>query len=87
MSDPAGTILLTDSPEEAAKKSCPLPRTPLVSYIWIGLTSPALATCSLLAHCYLAKDLAAEWDSKTNYGDLKAVVAAEVQQFLTRLTD
>lgn len=46
---------------------------------------PGVSNLLTIGSLLSGKDLAAEWDGKTNYGDLKAVVAAEVQQFLTDL--
>lgn len=85
VSDPAGTILLTDPPAEAAKKVMSA-TTDSVGVIHLDWTNqPGISNLLTIGSLLSGKDLAAEWDGKANYGDLKAVVAAEVQQFLTDL--
>ena len=84
--DPRGTILLSDTPAEAAKKVMSattdslgeiqynLAQRPGVSNLLLIL---ALLTNTKLEH------VTEEWVGKTHYGDLKKVVASSVELFLT----
>lgn len=88
ISDPSGTIMLSDSPAEAAKK---IMRAETDSHGEIRYDlaerpgiSNLLQMLALLTG-RSQKDVNAEWDGKTSYGDLKKAVAATVEQFLTDL--
>ncbi len=83
--DPAGTILLTDTPETAAKKIMAA-ETDSVGVIHYDIDaqpgiSNLLQILALLIDKPLSK-VADNWDGKTRYGDLKKAVAAEVKVFL-----
>ncbi len=86
VSDPAGTILLTDTPAEAAKKVMSA-TTDSFGEIQFDFTerpgvSNLLQILALLTNQSQAS-VNAEWAGKTAYGDLKKAVAAAVEQFLT----
>lgn len=83
--DPAGTILLTDTPEAAAKKIMGA-ETDSLGVIHYDLQSQPgisnlLQILALLINEPISK-VADNWDGKTRYGDLKKAVAAEVKLFL-----
>ena len=83
--DPAGTILLTDTPEVAAKKIMGA-ETDSIGVIHYDIEkqpgiSNLLQILALLINAPLTK-VADNWDGKTAYGDLKKAVAAEVKVFL-----
>lgn len=84
--DPAGTILLSDSPEAAAKKvmSATTDSIGVVHYDMENQTgiSNLLQILALLINVPVA-EVAEKWDGKTSYGDLKTAVANEVKVFLT----
>jgi tryptophanyl-tRNA synthetase len=84
--DPAGTILLSDAPEEAAKKimSATTDSIGIVHFDMenqIGISN-LLQILALLINVPVA-EVAAKWDGKTSYGELKTAVANEVKVFLT----
>lgn len=84
--DPAGTILLSDSPNDAAKKimSATTDSNGIIHYD--PISQPGISNLlNILA--LLIKEpinqLASKWENKTSYGDLKRAVAHEVSVFLT----
>lgn len=84
--DPAGTILLTDTPAEAAKKVMGA-TTDSIGEIQFDLkerpgVSNLLQMLALLTN-QPQSSINAEWQGKTAYGDLKKAVAAAVEAFLT----
>lgn len=86
VSDPSGTIMLSDSPEEAVKK---IMRAETDSFGEIHYDfserpgiSNLLQIFALLSHKSQA-EVNAEWEGKKRYGDLKKVVAEQVGAFLT----
>jgi tryptophanyl-tRNA synthetase len=86
VSDPSGTIMLSDSPEEAAKK---IMRAETDSFGEIRYdfnerpgVSNLLQMLALLSGKPQA-DVNAEWEGKDRYGDLKKAVAENVEAFLT----
>lgn len=86
VSDPAGTILLTDSPSEAAKKIMSA-TTDSFGEIQFDFTerpgvSNLLQILALLTN-QPQSNINEQWQGKTAYGDLKKAVAAAVEQFLT----
>jgi len=86
--DPAGTILLTDNPEEAAKKvmSATTDNEGLINYDFErqpGISN-LLQILTLLTEQDL-KEVIKEWQSKTSYGDLKSHVAEQVKKTLADL--
>jgi tryptophanyl-tRNA synthetase len=84
--DPAGTILLSDNPFDAAQKvmSATTDSENAIHWDWEkqpGITN-LLQILSLLGN--KSKDeVIAEWDGKSTYGPLKETVASVVKDFLT----
>lgn len=83
--DPAGTILLSDTPDAAIKKIMGA-ETDSLGVIHYDIESQPgisnlLQILALLINEPLAK-VADNWDGRTGYGDLKKAVAAEVKVFL-----
>jgi len=86
--DPAGTIMLSDSPEEAAKKimSATTDSLSLIHFDWAK--QPGIANLLQILALLSGKPQAevnAEWEGKTKYGELKSVVAEAVKTFLNDL--
>jgi tryptophanyl-tRNA synthetase len=86
VSDPAGTILLSDDPEEAAKKvmSATTDSEGLIHWDWEkqpGITN-LLQMLSLLSS-HSKEEVIAEWEGKSSYGELKTAVAEVVRNFLS----
>jgi tryptophanyl-tRNA synthetase len=86
ISDPAGTILLTDDPEDAAKKvmAATTDSVGTIGYDWQsqpGITN-LLQILSAISGRPL-KSIVDDWSGKSSYGDLKLAVAGQVQGFLT----
>lgn len=86
VSDPSGTIMMSDTPEEAAKK---VMRAETDSFGEIKFDmkerpgiSNLLQILALLSERPQA-DVNTEWEGKTRYGDLKTAVAEAVKGFLT----
>jgi tryptophanyl-tRNA synthetase len=83
--DPRGTILLTDTPAEAAKK---VMSATTDSFGEIGFDfkeRPGISNLIQMQALLTNQSLVAvisEWTGKTSYGDLKIAVAASVEQFL-----
>jgi tryptophanyl-tRNA synthetase len=86
--DPAGTILLSDSPDDAAQKvtSATTDSVGVIHWDWEkqpGVTN-LLQIFSLLEN--RGKDeTVSEWEGKSSYGELKAAVAESVRNFLGNL--
>jgi tryptophanyl-tRNA synthetase len=83
--DPAGTVLLTDNPDDAAQKvmSATTDSVGAIHYDWEN--QPGVT--NLLQILYLlngtSKDeVVAVWEGKSSYGELKSVVAQSVKSFL-----
>lgn len=86
--DPAGTIMLSDQPEMAAKKvmSATTDSEGTIKLDWDkqpGISN-LLQISALLSRKSL-DEVASEWNGKSNYGDLKSLVAKQVKEFLTEL--
>jgi tryptophanyl-tRNA synthetase len=83
--DPAGTIMLSDSPDEAAQKvtSATTDSEGVIHWDWEkqpGITN-LLQILSLLSN--RGKDeVLSDWEGKSSYGELKAAVAESVRNFL-----
>jgi len=84
--DPAGTIMLSDSPDEAAKKVMEATTDSLgqINYSWDK--QPGIA--NLLQILALLSDrpkpeVNQQWEGKPSYGELKAAVAEAVKAFLS----
>jgi tryptophanyl-tRNA synthetase len=84
--DPAGTILLTDNPFDAAQKiiAATSDSENEIHYDWQkqpGITN-LLQILALLTN-KAQNEVNAQWEGKTTYGDLKTAVAEVVKDFLT----
>jgi tryptophanyl-tRNA synthetase len=83
--DPAGTIMLSDNPEEAAKKvmSATTDSEGVINYDWDK--QPGIANLmqmlSLLSNSE-QEEVNSKWQGKSSYGELKAEVAMAVEDFL-----
>lgn len=86
--DPAGTILLSDNPDEAAKKvmSATTDNEGSIRYTFERQSgvSNLLQISALLAGRNV-DEVAKEWEGKNSYGDLKSHVAEQVKGLLTDL--
>lgn len=85
VSDPKGTISLTDAPEDAAKKVMSA-TTDSVGKIHFDFEkqpgiSNLLQISALLEERHV-DDVAREWEGRTQYGELKKHVASQVEAFL-----
>lgn len=83
--DPAGTILLSDNPDEAAQKitSATTDSEGAIHWDWEkqpGITN-LLQILSLLGS-RSKEEVVSEWGGKSSYGELKAAVAEVVRSFL-----
>lgn len=86
VADPAGTIGLDDKPKDAAKKvmSATTDSVGIINFDW--QTQPGLANLLQILALLTGKpvhEVAAQWQGKQRYGDLKQTVAQTVEQFLT----
>lgn len=83
--DPAGTILLSDSPEAAAKKIMSA-ETDSVGAIHFDLQNqPGISNLLQILALLINKpvgEVAKTWEGRTSYGELKTAVADEVKVFL-----
>ena len=83
--DPAGTIMLSDSPDEAAKKLMEATTDSLGSVHYDWEKQPGV-TNLLQIHALLADkpqtEVNTEWEGKPSYGELKTAVAELVKVFL-----
>lgn len=81
-----GVIFLGDSPEAAAKKIMSATTDSLGSIHYDKANQPGITNLidilALLTHRQ-AQDVAAEWDGKERYGDLKKATAEAITSFLT----
>lgn len=84
--DPAGTIMLSDSPDEAAEKvmSATTDSIGKVSYDWEKQSGIAnLLQISALLSGKASEEVLAQWAGQTSYSELKSAVAGQVKDFLT----
>jgi tryptophanyl-tRNA synthetase len=83
--DPSGTIMLSDEPEEAAKKIMRAETDSLGEVHYDFEKQPGVSNLlqilALLENRPQA-DVNAEWEGKPNYGDLKKATAMAVESFL-----
>jgi tryptophanyl-tRNA synthetase len=86
--DPAGTILLSDNPEEAAKKIMNA-TTDSLNHIHVQWDdAPGIANLLQISALLAERpfnEVSSEWEGKTNYGELKSHVAEQVKGFLIDL--
>jgi len=86
--DPAGTIILSDKPEEAVKKVMSATTDSIGSIHLDWAKQPGISNLlqiSALLQGQSLQAVAKEWEGKSSYGDLKTKVAAQVKEFLTNL--
>ncbi|HSX44279.1 MAG TPA: tryptophan--tRNA ligase [Candidatus Saccharimonadales bacterium] len=86
--DPAGTIMLSDRPDEAAKKimSAETDSVGKIQVDWAhqqGISN--LLQMSALLSVKSVEDVAKDWQGRSSYGELKQHVADQVKTFLTDL--
>jgi tryptophanyl-tRNA synthetase len=86
--DPAGTIMLSDNPDEAAKKimSATTDSVGKINYDWE--TQPGIANLLQILALTQDKDqdeVNKEWAARESYGELKQAVADSVKQLLQEL--
>jgi tryptophanyl-tRNA synthetase len=84
--DPAGTIMLSDNPFDAAQKIIAATTDSENAIHWDWEKQPGIT--NLLQILSLLKnrpkeDVISEWEGKSSYGDLKTAVADSVKDFLT----
>ncbi len=86
--DPAGTIQLSDTPEEAAKKVMSATTDSVGKILFDCKKQPGISNLLqilALLTCKSEDEMKVEWQGKTSYGDLKSAVAKEVGNLLTKL--
>jgi tryptophanyl-tRNA synthetase len=86
VSDPSGTIMLSDSPEEAAKKIMRAETDSFGEIRFDFKERPGISNLLQMLALLSGKPQAevnAEWEGKDRYGDLKKAVAAIAETFLT----
>lgn len=86
--DPAGTIMLTDKPDDAAQKVMSATTDSLEKIAYNFENQPGIS--NLLQMLALISDqpqsdVNAKWEGKTGYGELKTTVAESVKAFLADL--
>jgi tryptophanyl-tRNA synthetase len=88
VSDPSGTIMLSDDPAEAAKKILRA-ETDSLGQIKFDFTGrPGISNLLQMLALLTDRpqpDVNTEWEGRTSYGELKQAVAREVEKFLTDL--
>ena len=88
--DPAGTIALSDKPEDAAKKVMSATTDSVGSIKLDWAKQPGISNLLQIAALLSKKsidEVAKEWEGKTSYGELKQQVAEQVKNFLSELQD
>lgn len=86
VSDPAGTIMLTDAPAEAAKKVMSATTDSFGDIQFDWQTRPGISNLLQMLALFSGQtqaDTNTAWVGKSSYGDLKKAVADQVAQFLT----
>ncbi len=86
--DPAGTIMLSDSPEEAAKKVMEATTDSEASIRFDFEKQPGVSNLLQILALLGGKpqeEINKQWVGKTNYGELKSAVAEAVKNFLADL--
>jgi tryptophanyl-tRNA synthetase len=90
ISDPAGTILLSDKPADAAKKVMSATTDSFGEIQFDFKERPGISNLLQLLALLTQTDLdtvVTEWQGKSSYGDLKKAVAVAVEQFLRQFQD
>ena len=86
--DPAGTIMLSDSPKDAAKKVMEATTDSEANIRFDFEKQPGVSNLLQILALLTGKPQSGvntEWESKTSYGELKQAVADTVKSFLTDL--
>lgn len=86
--DPAGTIMLSDEPDEAAKKVMEATTDSEASIRFNLEKQPGVSNLLQILALLSSKsqsEVNAQWEGKNNYGDLKTAVADAVKTLLTDL--
>ncbi|NBU33674.1 tryptophan--tRNA ligase [bacterium] len=86
VSDPTGTILLTDTPEAAAKKVKSAETDSVGKINWDWNNQPGITNLLQIYELLTSnshKEVLAEWTGRELYGDLKVAVAEQVSAFLS----
>ncbi len=86
--DPAGTILLSDSPEAAAKKIMGATTDSVGAIHYDMEKQPGIGNLLQILALLIGEpvaEVAGKWSGKTGYGDLKTAVASEVKVLLSGL--
>jgi tryptophanyl-tRNA synthetase len=84
--DPAGTIALTDKPDEAAKKVMSATTDSMASIKIDWAKQPGISNLVQISSLLSGKttdQIVEQWKDKSSYGDFKKEVADLVKQFLT----
>lgn len=90
VSDPSGTILLSDNPDEAAKKIMRAETDSFGEIRYDFTERPGISNLLQILALLSGKsqqDVNAEWEGKDRYGDLKQAVAEQVKNFLADIQD
>jgi tryptophanyl-tRNA synthetase len=88
--DPKGTILLTDTPQEAAKKIMSAQTDNLAKINWDWQNQPGITNLLQLYYLFGTESKAetiAIWTGQSQYGDLKKEVAGRITLFLQEIQD
>ncbi len=86
--DPAGTIMLSDSPDEAAKKVMEATTDSEANIRFDFQKQPGVSNLLQILALLTDKpqsEINTQWEGKNSYGELKQAVADAVKQFLTDL--
>jgi tryptophanyl-tRNA synthetase len=81
--DPAGTILLNNAPDEAAKKIMEATTDSVGSINNDWDRQPGVTNLLQILNLLSNSDQTDQWKGKSSYGDLKSAVAEAVKKFLT----
>lgn len=90
VADPAGTIMMTDTPEEAAKKVMSATTDSFGEIIFDMKERPGIGNLLQMLALLTEQPLQVvidQWSGKTRYGELKQAVAESVRQFLSTFQD
>lgn len=86
VTDPAGTILMTDSPQDAAKKIMSATTDSFGEIQFDFAERPGVSNLLQILALMTERpqnEVTSEWIGKSHYGELKSTVADAVQKFLT----
>jgi tryptophanyl-tRNA synthetase len=90
VADPAGTIRLSDTPEQATKKILSATTDSIQSINFNYDTQPGISNLLQISALLANQPIEAtvqQWQGSTSYGDLKSAVAAQVRSFLIEFQD